>query len=82
MSDEAQIPQLPPTLRAPEPVIVAGMAAFAIAALVVGLTGAGGGRALAVCLVGLGVGVLGTTIFLGQRAAARRGDRTAQQGLD
>jgi hypothetical protein len=32
-------------------------------------------------LAGLGVGVLGTTIFLWQRAAARRGARGAQTGL-
>ncbi|WP_297775279.1 DUF2530 domain-containing protein [Mycobacterium sp.] len=33
-------------------------------------------------LAGLGVGVLGTTIFLLQRAAARRGARGAQAGLE
>ena len=32
-------------------------------------------------LAGLGVGVLGTTIFLWQRDAARRGARGAQTGL-
>lgn len=33
-------------------------------------------------LAGLGVGVLGTSIFVLQLAAARRGDRGAQTGLD
>lgn len=33
-------------------------------------------------LAGLGVGLLGTTIFLLQRAAARRGARGAQAGLE
>jgi len=33
-------------------------------------------------LAGLGVGVLGTSIFLWQRDAARRGARGAQVGLD
>jgi len=31
---------------------------------------------------GLGVGVVGTSIFLWQRSAARRGARGAQTGLD
>jgi hypothetical protein len=32
-------------------------------------------------IAGLGVGVLGTSIFLWQRSAARRGSRGAQRGL-
>ncbi|MGV9710945.1 DUF2530 domain-containing protein [Gordonia sp. NPDC003424] len=82
MSDAPDIPELPRVLRAPEPVIVVGMAAWLLAAIVVWVTGWGGDRTLAVCLVGLAVGVLGTTVFLIQRAAVRRGDRTAQRGLD
>ncbi|MGW0037731.1 DUF2530 domain-containing protein [Gordonia sp. NPDC003376] len=78
----APIPELPKALRAPEPVIIVGMAAWLVASVVVGVTGWGGSRALWVCLVGLIVGVLGTTLFLAQRAASRRGDRTAQRGLD
>jgi hypothetical protein len=35
-----------------------------------------------VALAGLGVGVLGTSIFLLQLAAARRGARGAQSGLE
>jgi hypothetical protein len=35
-----------------------------------------------VSVAGLGVGVLGTTIFLVQRTAARRGARGAQTGLE
>ncbi len=34
-----------------------------------------------ISLAGLGVGVLGTSIFLWQRTAARRGARGAQTGL-
>lgn len=82
MPDASDIPQLPRVLRAPEPVIIVGMAAWLVAAIVVWVTGWGGDRALQVCLVGLAVGVLGTTVFLVQRAAVRRGDRTAQRGLD
>lgn len=76
------VPELPAALRAPEPVIVVGMVAWLIATVVVALTGWGDGRTLAVCLTGLAVGLLGTSIFLIQRAASRRGDRTAQRGLD
>ncbi|EGD54225.1 DUF2530 domain-containing protein [Gordonia neofelifaecis] len=82
MSDEPQIPQLPAKLRAPEPVIVVGMLVWAAATLVVWLTDLGSDRALAVCLVGLGVGVLGTGVVLLQKAAVRRGSRGAQEGLD
>ena len=35
-----------------------------------------------VSLAGLGVGMLGTTIFLVQRSAVRRGARGAQTGLE
>ena len=34
-----------------------------------------------ITIAGLGVGLLGTSIFLLQRRSARRGDRGAQQGL-
>ncbi|MGB3699623.1 MAG: DUF2530 domain-containing protein [Gordonia sp. (in: high G+C Gram-positive bacteria)] len=82
MSHDEQIPPLPPRLRAPEPVIVAGMAIWAVATLVVWLTGVGSDRALVVCLVGLVVGIMGTTLVLVQKAAVRRGSRGAQEGLD
>lgn len=87
MSDTAEgpqraVPELPRALRAPEPVIVVGMLAWLLATIVVWLMGWGTDRTLQICLVGLAVGVLGTTIVGVQRAAVRRGDRTAQQGLD
>lgn len=78
----ADIPELPRALRAPEPVIIVGMLAWLVATIVVWATGWGPDRALTVCLVGLGVGLLGTTIVVVQKAAVARGDRTAQQGLD
>jgi hypothetical protein len=73
-------PPLPALLLAPWPVIAAGalawliaaVAAFAIPALITWRP---------MTLAGLGVGVLGTSIFLWQRAAARRGARGAQKGL-
>lgn len=82
MSDEVDIPELPRVLRAPEPVIVAGMLSWAVATLVVALTDIGGDKALQICLVGLGVGLLGTTIVVVQKAAVRRGAKGAQVGLD
>jgi hypothetical protein len=73
-------PPLPALLLDPWPVIVAGALAWLIATV----------TAFAIptliswrpmTLAGLGVGVLGTSIFLWQRAAARRGARGAQKGL-
>ena len=37
---------------------------------------------LTTCLVGAGLGGVGWAIFAWQRAAARRGSRTAQSGLE
>ncbi|AFR47795.1 MULTISPECIES: DUF2530 domain-containing protein [Gordonia] len=82
MSATPEIPDLPRALRAPEPVIVVGMIAWAVATLVVAISDLGGDHALEICLTGLAVGLLGTTIVLVQRAGVRRGDRGAQEGLD
>lgn len=80
--DQSGIPPLPASLRAPGPVIVVGMVAWLVATVVVWVTGIGPDRALAVCLVGLAIGVLGTLIVLVQQSAVRRGSKGAQQGLD
>ncbi|WP_238421143.1 DUF2530 domain-containing protein [Gordonia sp. 'Campus'] len=82
MSVTVEIPELPRALRAPEPVIVVGMIAWVVATVIVAVTDLGGDRTLTICLVGLGVGLLGTTIVLVQRAGVRRGARGAQEGLD
>ena len=74
MSTTLEIPELPRALRAPEPVIVVGMIGWVVATVIVAVTDLGGDRALPVCLVGLAVGLLGTTIVLVQRAGVRRGD--------
>ena len=73
-------PPLPAALLDPWPIIAFGalawlvvaVAAFAVPALVTWRP---------MTLAGLGVGVLGTSIFLWQRHAARRGARGAQTGL-
>lgn len=74
-------PPLPVALLRVWPVIGAGVAGFCcatIAAFAVPALEAW----RPVSLAGLGVGVLGTTIFLVQRGAARRGSRGAQTGLE
>jgi hypothetical protein len=84
MSDEPaesiEPPPLPGVLLDPWPVIAIGALAWLIATVIVFLT-----PAFATCrpltVAGLAVGVLGTSIFLLQRAAARRGARGAQTGL-
>ena len=73
-------PPLPAALVEPSRVIAVG----ALAWLVVGVL-AFTVPALedwrAICVAGLGTGLVGTSIFLWQRAAARRGARGAQRGL-
>ena len=84
MSDETgksiQPPTLPSMLLDPWPVIAIGALAWLVAAAAAFVL-----PALAawrpMTLAGLGVGLLGTTIFLWQRDAARRGARGAQTGL-
>ncbi|OBK90947.1 DUF2530 domain-containing protein [Mycolicibacter sinensis] len=74
-------PPLPAALLRVWPVIGAGVAGFGCATVAAFAV-----PALQtwrpVSVAGLGVGVLGTTIFLLQRGAARRGARGAQSGLE
>jgi hypothetical protein len=79
-AESLEPPPLPAVLLDPWPVIAVGALAWLIATVIVFLT-----PALAtyrpLTLAGLAVGVLGTSIFLLQRDAARRGSRGAQTGL-
>lgn len=74
-------PPLPPVLLRAWPFITLGalgwLAAAAAAFLVPALE-----SWRPVTLAGLGTGVVGTSIFLLQLAGARRGDRSAQSGLE
>lgn len=74
-------PPLPSALLDPRPVIAVGALLWAVAALaaftVVELHGW-----RPVTVAGLGVGLFGMSLFLWQRAAARRGARGAQTGLE
>ncbi|RZT83756.1 uncharacterized protein DUF2530 [Pseudonocardia sediminis] len=55
----------------------------AVVALVVSLTaGAPLGEVFWTCVAGVGVGLFGVSVFTWQRAAARRGSRTAQTGVE
>ncbi|MFN8033580.1 MAG: DUF2530 domain-containing protein [Mycobacterium sp.] len=78
---ESEPPQLRAALLDPWPVIATGAALWALATIAAFVV-----PALAtwrpITLAGLGVGVLGTSIFLWQRTAARRGARGAQTGLE
>jgi Protein of unknown function (DUF2530) len=84
MSDETgksiQPPPLPSGLLEPWPIIAIGALAWLVAAVAAFVV-----PALAtwrpMTLAGIAVGLFGTTIFLWQRAAARRGARGAQTGL-
>jgi hypothetical protein len=74
-------PELPAALRDPRPVILAGSALWALATLgaftIVGLK-----DWRPITVAGLGVSMLGVSIFVWQRSAARRGARGAQTGLE
>ena len=79
--ESREAPPVPPMLLEVWPVIavgalgwvIAAVAAFAVPALE---------SWRPVTLAGLGVGLLGTGIFVLQLAGARRGDRGAQAGLE
>lgn len=74
-------PELPAALLEPSRVIAVGALAWLIAAIAAfALPALETWRPVTVA--GLGVGLLGTGIFVWQRAAARRGARGAQTGLD
>ena len=78
--EAAAPPSLPAALLQPWPVIVAIATGWLIAVvLAFTVHDLHGWRPVTVA--GLGVGVLGTTIFLWQRRAVRRGSRGAQSGL-
>jgi hypothetical protein len=73
-------PPLPARLQEQWPVIAAGAVAWLIATIAAfAVPALESWRP--VSIAGLGVGILGTSIFLWQRSAANRGARGAQTGL-
>ncbi|WP_194817209.1 DUF2530 domain-containing protein [Nocardia sp. XZ_19_385] len=76
-----KVPEIPPRFTDPRPVLAVGSALWFIATIVVWVSGDRWETLRPVCLMGMGVGLLGLTIFLIQRRGARRGDKGAQTGL-
>lgn len=76
-----RVPQLPPRLTDPRPVLAVGSALWLIATVVVWAGGDRWASARPVCLMGLVVGLIALVIYLVQRRGARRGDKGAQTGL-
>jgi hypothetical protein len=75
-----QPPALPVALLEPWPVILVIAVGWLIATVLT-FTVAGLHELRPYTVAGLGIGVLGTSIFLWQRHAVRRGARGAQSGL-
>ena len=79
-------PPLPPALSRPGLIALIGSVAWALVTITVLVVSLTTGRPLdllfTTCLTGTAVGGLGYGIYRWQRAAARRGSRTAQDGLD
>mgnify|MGYP001067693867 CR=1 FL=1 len=80
-ADDPLPPPLPQALLNPWPVIAVIAAGWVVAA-VLSFTVPGLADWWPYTVAGLGVGALGTSIFLWQRSAVRRGARGAQSGLD
>jgi len=80
------LPPLPPGFTRVRTVIGLGTLLWLVAAAVLLVATLAGAAlpppALPTCLVGAGLGGVGWAIFSWQRAAARRGSRTAQPGVD
>lgn len=82
MDPDPEANELSPRLTDPVPVLALGIALWTAATVVVLIVGDRWAAALPVCWAGIGVGALGFLVFLLQRAASRRGSKTAQRGLN
>ncbi|MBY8857691.1 DUF2530 domain-containing protein [Nocardia sp. CA2R105] len=76
----SDVPEIPPRLTDPRPVLAIGTILWAIATIAVWVNDVWA-PARPICLMGLAVGLLGYIIFMIQRRGARRGDKGAQKGL-
>jgi protein-S-isoprenylcysteine O-methyltransferase Ste14 len=74
-------PPLPAALTRVSTVVGVGTVPWLVALAVAVLAG-WSSLAVWVCVVGTGLGGVGWAIFVWQRAAARRGSRTAQTGIE
>ncbi|MEJ2858301.1 MULTISPECIES: DUF2530 domain-containing protein [unclassified Saccharothrix] len=86
MAEQTQSPPAPPPLPArltdPVPAIAAGTTLWFLAFVAILLFARDQTTLLWTCAAGCGLGFIGYGIFRWQRSAARKGSRTAQQGLD
>ncbi|MCW4356011.1 DUF2530 domain-containing protein [Hoyosella sp. YIM 151337] len=81
MGTHPEPPPLPARLSDPRPVIAVGTLGWTVATIIVLASGERYADYLWICVAGLGVAAFGGLIFLLQRHAMRRGDRSAQRGL-
>lgn len=79
--DHVTPPPLPAALLDPRPVIVAGAILWALATLA-SFTVSALHSWRPITVAGLAVSLVGTSVFLWQRSAVRRGARGAQTGLE
>jgi hypothetical protein len=79
-SPQPEPPALPSALLDPWPVIAVGAVVWLVATIAA-FTVSGLETWRPICVAGLGTGAFGTSVFLWQRSAARRGARGAQTGL-
>ncbi|MCX4093312.1 DUF2530 domain-containing protein [Nocardia sp. alder85J] len=75
-----KVPEIPPRLTDPRPVVAVGIGLWVIATVVVWCVDQWS-SARPICLMGVVTGLLAYGIFLLQRRGARRGDKGAQKGL-
>ncbi|MEJ3656992.1 DUF2530 domain-containing protein [Actinomycetes bacterium KLBMP 9759] len=79
-------PPLPARLSRVSTVIAIGTTVWLVGAMVLLVAWLVGGRPLdlwfTTCVAGAGLGAFGWGVFTWQRAAARRGSRMAQQGVE
>lgn len=81
-SPRAQVPRIPGYLLDPRPVVIIGTVAWTLALLAAMLMDEPNMRTVILCAVGVGVGALGTLVYVMQRRAVLRGSAGAQAGLD
>ncbi|TNC28280.1 DUF2530 domain-containing protein [Amycolatopsis alkalitolerans] len=79
------VPELPARLTALLPIVIAGTSAWFAGFVVFAILDFGGGRTPSIwlwtCLAGVVISLIGIGIMTWQRAAARRGSRSAQTGI-